>query len=697
LNIRILIAVLFVASGAFLGRLSAHSVGASFSVPQAPDPNAWRIISPGLQEGVGPAGAGRITHIRDGALSIATHVFFRPDMVVPVFSGAASRVSVELAADSGTLWVQVGEAPSQFVQLRPGAMRGGAAGTQWTAVQGNAFVMAIDNGELSVGGNGETMRVGLASPGRVELSAAEDWPRIRSIQIQDAEGTTLFSSNFATQGAPQKILDRGTILGLLIGVMLASLLIPLTWTGVAATVAGMIPPVLVLTQTSGVWLASVERLYLSNVQPSQWAVWVLLCSLVPLGVMSSVSVVRMVAKGVHSPRFGPTVWCLVGLVSILISTRSLSLGLAVSVGCMALGALRAGSAAPRIWWAVDAVGWIPLALLGPDFAAPWVVVWRVVGVLGTAHLWVDSAPRRAVDALLVAVCLVPFALESAVSSSALGQAWRMDRLSSERPNEKGWEDPQPGWEGWCGSDDPASIRTIAFAGGSSVGGAYQFGDEPEAFFPAVAHRELCADLPEGVGLRTQNFGDGDLNTFTISRTIEQHLAEADVLVLYVGVNDVLTRQNTRTRKEREAARLSRGSLGSGLSGWASQSSVMVALSLWNRGIDDPATKGVADVPMSDAKDNHEAIIAAARNQSKAVLLMTEHVQQGLKDSLRPYAQMQQHFVSDDVIWIDSSAAFEGMPVADVLVDRNHLSRAGNAALGAHVANALDSMLHGSTR
>lgn len=680
-----------------MGRLGAHTAGSEFSVPQAPDPNAWRIISPGLQEGVGPAGAGRITHIRDGALSIATHVFFRPDMVVPVFSGAASRVSVELAPDSGTLWVQIGDAPSQFVQLRPGAMRGGAAGTQWTPVQGNEFVLAIENGELTVGGNGEVLRIGSASPGRLELSATEDWPRVQSILIQDAEGTTLFSSNFESNGATQKILDVGTLLGVLIGAMLASLLIPFSWTGLSAAVVGLIPVLLVLGQPSAVWLASVERLYLSSVQPSQWAAWVLLVSLVPVGTMSAVSLSRMVAHKVQPPRFGATVWCLIGVGSILVSSPSLSLGLAVSVGCMALGALRAGNKAPAIWWAVDAVGWVPLALLGPDLAAPWVVVWRMVGVLGTAQQWVDSSPRRAVDALLIALCLVPFALESAVSGSALGQAWRMDRLSSERPNEKGWEDPRPSWEGRCGSDDPTSTRTIAFAGGSSVGGAYQFGDEPEAFFPAVAHRALCSDLPEGAGLKTQNFGDGDLNTFTISRTIEQHLLEADVLVLYVGVNDVLTRQNTQTRKEREAARSSRGLLGSGLSGWASRSSVMVGLSLWNRGIDDPTTQGVADVPMADAKENHESIIAAARAQSKTVILMTEHVQQGLKDSLRPYAQMQQHFVSDDVIWIDSSVAFEGMAAADVLVDRNHLSRAGNDALGVHVAKTLDSMLYGSTR
>ena len=151
------------------------------------------------------------------------------------------------------------------------------------------------------------------------------------------------------------------------------------------------------------------------------------------------------------------------------------------------------------------------------------------------------------ESLFVALLALPVALECAASASDVGQAWQMGRLSAERPNERGWENPRPGWQAQCGESDPALTRTVAFAGGSSVGGAYQFGDEPEAFFPAVAHSQLCTMLPDGVGLVTQNFGDGDLNTFTISRTLSEHLRDADLLVLYVGVNDVLTQQNTKTR------------------------------------------------------------------------------------------------------------------------------------------------------
>ncbi len=103
-----LLLILGLVAGAFVGRLMAHHYGGPFSLPQRPDPNQWRVISPGLDEGIGRSGAGRVTHVVDGALSIATHVFFRPDMVIPQFRGEAHSVDVELASDSGTLLLQIG-------------------------------------------------------------------------------------------------------------------------------------------------------------------------------------------------------------------------------------------------------------------------------------------------------------------------------------------------------------------------------------------------------------------------------------------------------------------------------------------------------------------------------------------------------------------------------------------------------------
>ncbi len=696
MKLRILIVVLFVATGAFVGRLGAHQFGGMFDVPIAPDSAQWRIISPGLQEGIGPSGAGRVTHVRNGALSIATHVFFRPDMVVPLFSGQASSVEVELAPGSGTLWVQIGDSPGQFVQLRPGSMKGGAAGSGWTEADEERFVLSIDAGTLTVASGGSVMEVGPASPGRVELSAADDWPRVRSVEIRNAGGSLLFSSDFGARGTSARVLMYGTLLGALTGLMIAVLLSPVTLPGLAAVMIGLIPPALVLSQPDGVWLGMVERLYLKNLQPSRWAGWIFVWSLIPLLWMGAVSTVRAMSEHRDGPSRAHLLWCAAGLFSVFIGVQSWGLGAAVSVGCMLAGALRAGGRAPRSWWILDSFGWAPLVLFGAASAAPWVVLWRLASVVGTVDQWKQTSPRRAVDILFVAVCVFPFSLESAVADSSLGRAWQMDRLTTERPNERGWENPTPGWKDRCGPEESDNAITIAFAGGSSVGGAYQFGDEPEAFFPAVVHRELCATLPEGAALSTQNFGDGDLNTFTISRTLDAHLKDADVLVLYVGVNDILTRQNTRTRKQREQERSERGVLGSGLSGWVSTSSVMTGLSLWNRGLDDPTAQGVADVPLEDALENHQAIVSAVRARSGTVVFMTEHVQRGLVDSLRSYARMQQGLEGPGVVWLDASAAFGDMPESDVLLDRNHLSRAGNAALGRYIADSLGPELYGSS-
>ena len=77
--------------------------------------------------------------------------------------------------------------------------------------------------------------------------------------------------------------------------------------------------------------------------------------------------------------------------------------------------------------------------------------------------------------------------------------------------------------------------------------------------------------------------------------------------------------------------------------------------------------------------------------------MTEHVHSGLLGSLQPYRQMQKSFVAEGVTWVDAAAAFEGMEPDSMLVDRNHLSREGNAILGRHVADEVFPLLYGSTR
>ena len=203
--------------------------------------------------------------------------------------------------------------------------------------------------------------------------------------------------------------------------------------------------------------------------------------------------------------------------------------------------------------------------------------------------------------------------------------------------------------------------------------------------------------PADVRLTTHNFGDGDRNTFIISRTIDDHLNDADILVLYVGVNDVFTTQNTSTRKEREARAdrvLSRFS-------WLPQgfrdSRLAIGLSLWFRAIPDLDQAQVADVPLPDARENHQTIINAAKEKGIKVLLMTEYVRTAERNRLVAYAEMQRAMTGNAVRWIDVREAFADMSDKDALIDSNHLSRRGNAHLGEFLADALREWVHGSSR
>ena len=87
--------------------------------------------------------------------------------------------------------------------------------------------------------------------------------------------------------------------------------------------------------------------------------------------------------------------------------------------------------------------------------------------------------------LLIGVVAVPIGAEQWLRGSVAGDAWQMSRLSGERPNEKGWENPKASWTGECGDPESPHSVSIVVAGGSSVGGAYQFGGQPDAFFTAI--------------------------------------------------------------------------------------------------------------------------------------------------------------------------------------------------------------------
>jgi len=689
--------------GAFVSRVMAHRYGGPFAMPHRPDPQQWRVISPGLEEGIGRAGAGRVTHVVDGALSIATHVFFRPDMVLPQLKGEANSVDIELTSDSGTLLLQIGPPPVKAIQLRPGAFRASVPGSQWISVAGaRTFRLQGEDGRLMLLVGDQRRDVGTYRPGRLELSSEDDWARIARIVVQDARGVEIFAADFRNHGPSKLFLDNATVFGALFGLLIVWILIPMSVASVASVIGMLIPVLWVVVLPRDVWLSGVERLYLSRMPPSDLARFALAVVSVPLVMLALNKFVRLVARQPENRAHGvgPWVWLALAVASSA-SAEMLHggsvLGWSVVGVCMASGALDALRRAPSVWWLVDSGAWLLLAMLGPDQGAIFLLIWRFVGVLGTTGLWLRTTPRVAVMMLLVAALSMPLGAEAWMRTTGLNDSWQMDRLSGERPNEKGWDSPVSGWTGRCGDENASRSISVVVAGGSSVGGAYQFGGEPQAFFTAKAHAALCRDLPADVRLTTHNFGDGDRNTYTISRTIDAHLESADILVMYVGVNDVFTTQNTMTRKQREE-RASGVQASSGwLPGWVRESRLAVGLALWFRPRPDLNAAQVADVPLPDAKDNHRMVIDAARLQGDRVVLLTEYVRSAQRSRLFSYAQMQQTMRAEDVRWVNASLAFENMEDQDSLVDSNHLSREGNVRLGEFLASQLTDWVYGSSR
>ena len=698
-----LLLVLGLVMGAFLGRLTTHQLGGGFALPERPDPNQWRVISPGLEEGIGRSGAGRVTHIVDGALSIATHVFFRPDMVVPQFRGEAHGVDIELAPDSGTLLVQIGKPPVQAIQLRPNAFRFAVSGESWVSRPGiRRFQLKGVDGRLSLIAGDQSVDIGGFSPGRLELSSLDDWARITRISIMDADGETVLSTDFRQRGPSKSVLDNGTILGAIVGVLVMFLLMPFNGQALVISLLGLMPAMVVLGLPRSVWLHGVERLYLSRIPPSDLAAFTLVCALSLLLWCALTKLVRLCSTMdlPSSAVFGFWGWLIVAIACSGIAQwmhGGSVLAWSVVWLCLGIGAFDGRTKAPHTWWSIDALAWILVAIMGPDQSVVLVVLWRVIGILGSVSLWLRTTPRVAVLMLVIGTISLPPALEAWIRTTSLRDAWQVNRLAGERPNEKGWEDPVAGWSDQCGSSDAKTPIRVVVAGGSSVGGAYQFGSEPDAFFTAVAHKTLCETLPDGLRLQTQNFGDGDRNTYTISRTIDAHLENADVLVLYVGVNDVFTTQNTMTRKQREERAQGVFQRFSWLPDWFNQSRLAVGVSLWFRAVPDLSQSKVADVPLPDAKDNHSMIVDAAKKKGIRVLLLTEYVQSAQRGRLLSYAKMQQSMVDETVHWVDVSSAFAGIPDSVALVDSNHLSREGNAQLGRFLATALKPWVYGSSR
>jgi lysophospholipase L1-like esterase len=676
--------------GALLGRLLTHSRGDVFETPASLDGEAWQLISPGLDAMLLHPGRG--SHLSPDALVITDHLFYRADRLVPRLSGQAYSVEVELAPDSATLEILLGQPPGGMVRLH-------------SDTHGSKALVHIQDGVLMLDTDAGGRAIGPSDPDRLELSASGGSARIHRIVIRDAGGEVLMAEDYRGRGLQGPVLPAGTLIGGLVG-LIFGLLLPGQGLvrGGALAVLLLLGPALVLLAPPDVWLEWLERLYLVDYAPAGLARAALGISALPLLVVGLARAVsRLWFYRSSAPRALVIVWSLCAVAALVLRWED---------SPWMLGAL--GWALAPLWLAhKDAQGsrtWLGLDLLSLALVVSlgwadglWIAtLWRIAVLTGGAHILADRVPGPAMNTLfLLVLALVP-ATETALRGSALNRSWDPTQLTEERPSERGWRDPIESWSGQCGSG-PGASRSLLVTGGSSAGGAYQHQDDPEASFVAQTHIQLCADLPPGLNLQTHNYARGNRDTFTISRTIQTMLDKtgADVILLYVGVNDLLADHHSMSRKQRETQRMERGAALRGVAGMARRLRLVTGFWLAARTLPDADAPAVPDVPLLDAVENFGRIADAAAAAGARLVLMTEHMRAGQAGRLGPYRQAQQDLAAsrEGVDFLDVRPAFEGASDDEILVDQNHLTREGGERLGRRVAAAVSPALwtQGSSR
>lgn len=690
--------LLGLALGIMGGTLLAERRGGAFATPEGLDRSTWNIVSPGLDQKVADPEVGRGTHVIGGALVIREHAFFRADVLVPADPRAVGRLVIALAPGSGDVRVVLrgsGAERPTFVRICDGGWSMGPTGQACTPSGAGPIELQIGEGRGLLVSEAGSTPIGMITPGPVELTTEGGEARITRLALYDTAGEPITEQDFAAAGPGRGVLWAGATLGGLLGAALAWALSRARGAADAlAVLSWLAPPLLVIAPDGADWLQLTERLYFVEVAAWTLARGALALSLLPFAAQALLRV------GLLRPRAGGGV----GRVE-------LAGWLALSAATTALG-LR-GLEAPHVWMGFFGLVFLlsPLRLLRSagadarlallqDLPAHGLIVglgwglgllpaalYRGLCLLAGARSFAERGAGPATDQLALMGLLSIIGLEVGARSTFLDRAWDSARLSGDLAPTVAWRDPEPFWRDACGVTEGAD--GVIYVGGSSTGGAYQFVGEPDAFFPALVHRQLCGALPAGMGLRSTNFGDGGRDSFTIRRSLDKLLdrAPARLIVAYIGVNDLLGSNNTRTRKEREADLDRRSEAASHLAGWGARSRIITGVGLLLHPPQDLDRPPVADVPLPDAEENLRLIAAEAARRGARLLLLTELVSGELTSQLAPYAALEARLAAelDGVEYFDLRGAIGDVPDSELLVDRNHLSRAGSARVAAALA------------
>ncbi len=221
-------------------------------------------------------------------------------------------------------------------------------------------------------------------------------------------------------------------------------------------------------------------------------------------------------------------------------------------------------------------------------------------------------------------------------------------------------------------------RLVAM-GGSTTGGAWQ-NDDLDEFYPA----RLGAYL--GGSWQVLNQGVGGWTTWHLRHYLDRgavDLLEADVLVLYVGHNDLLTPAPAPYRQL-----YARWLQGGGAAGELLDRSRLYQGLRYGLTSLRPASHRTA-VPVEHARDNLEWIIERTASRDTQLFLVSE----GLAPDPAPMAEYNRMMMelsesNAQVHYLDAAAALHDLPGSQVFLDDCHLTAVGHDLLAQLLADEL---------
>lgn len=653
--------------GALTGTFAADRRGSLYLPPVGLDHAVWHVVTPVMSPDVKQVDSGRGSFLRGGALVFGEYSFGRADRLVPQDERAISALEIALTPTSGPLEI-VFRGPDRTLVTRLAYDAMGTQGGQWTPREPG--VMRYEVTPHGVMANGTNL--GSSGTGSIEVTSAGD-AQLAAIRAWDEGGALFLDEDYSRAGARTPVW-MGPGLGGLVGLLFG--LAARTRSGAVAAGLSLLPVLGVLSLSHHDQVGVVERFYLP-MKAWELAPWLLLTSLLPLVGAAAMGSGQLVVGRRDRRRL---YWWAPGVVALAAAALG-SRALGGSALLWALGGalvllmptvLGFRARLPAAWVLVsDLPALVALAWFGWVALLP-ALLWRLIPVFASLEELVSKARGPTAEHLFLTLLLLPVGAEVSLRSG-LGDAW--SGLGETRL-ELGELDPF--WSGSCGD----GVTSVVFGGGSSTGGAYQFPDEPDAFYPSTAHARLC----ESRGITTWNYGHGGRNTHVLADGIDRvmdHTA-ADVVVLYVGVNDLLTQHSALTRRERDARR--------GGASLGRYSRLVTGLGLAFR--TPEATEGdrVADVPLADAEDNLRRVAAAALQGDARVVLVAQYIAPSIEGDVAAYWAMEERLAEelDHVYFVDPRPKVARAP--EPLLDTNHLSRSGNNALGEALAEALEPLL-----